>query len=190
VLEATVSRWLKQEGDFVNVGELLVELETDKVNLEVGAKGAGVLQKIEAAEGTDVKVGDVLGRIDEKVSEEKVKSEKVEEQKPEPTIAETRQSEPQAEKEGTPPRSDGQQMERLRSVPEVERRGQPAAQVSPVAARLARDKNVDITKITGTGNEGRVTKADVEMYLQEQQAQRQRTEEKEVKSEEVQRGQV
>ena len=66
VLEATVSRWLKKEGDFVNVGEVLVELETDKVNLEVGAKNAGVLQKIEATEGADVKVGDVLGRFDEK----------------------------------------------------------------------------------------------------------------------------
>ena len=43
VLEATVSRWLKKEGDFVNVGDVLVELETDKVNLEVGAKGAGIL---------------------------------------------------------------------------------------------------------------------------------------------------
>src|SRR5512133_724042 len=66
VLEATVARWHKKEGDFVNVGEVLVELETDKVNLEVGAKGAGVLQKIDAAEGADVKVGEVLGTIDEK----------------------------------------------------------------------------------------------------------------------------
>ena len=48
VLEATVARWHKKEGDFVNVGEVLVELETDKVNLEVGAKGSGVLQKIAA----------------------------------------------------------------------------------------------------------------------------------------------
>src|SRR5688572_32788321 len=65
VLEATVSRWLKKEGDFVNVGDVLVELETDKVNLEVGAKGAGTLQQIAATEGKDVKVGDVLGMIDE-----------------------------------------------------------------------------------------------------------------------------
>ena len=162
VLEATVSRWLKREGDFVNVGEVLVELETDKVNLEVGAKGAGVLQKIEATEGADVKVGDVLGRIDEKAGEQKAETPKAAEQaaeepKPE-SVAEPKQPEPQAEKEEAAPRTDGQQMER-----------QPAPQVSPVAARLARDKNVDISKITGTGTEGRVTKADVEMYLQEQQ---------------------
>src|SRR5215212_9983409 len=71
VLEATVSRWLKKEGDFVNVGDVLVELETDKVNLEVGAKGAGTLQQIAAAEGKDVKVGDVLGMIDEKAEQPK-----------------------------------------------------------------------------------------------------------------------
>lgn len=165
VLEATVSRWLKKEGDFVNVGEVLVELETDKVNLEVGAKGAGVLQKIEATEGADVKVGDVLGRIDESVSEPKAEAQQAEQKAEEPEAVEqktepveTKQAEPQAEKEETPSRTDGQQVER-----------QAAPQVSPVAARLARDKNVDISKITGTGSEGRVTKADVEMYLQKQE---------------------
>ena len=80
VLEATVSRWLKKEGDFVSVGDVLVELETDKVNLEVGAKGSGVLQKIEATEGADVKVGDVLGRIDEKATGQKADEQKAEEQ--------------------------------------------------------------------------------------------------------------
>jgi 2-oxoglutarate dehydrogenase E2 component (dihydrolipoamide succinyltransferase) len=60
ILEATVSHWLKKEGEYVNVGDVLVELETDKVNVEVGAKGAGVLQQIKVQEGGDVKVGDVL----------------------------------------------------------------------------------------------------------------------------------
>src|SRR5512143_3152121 len=69
VLEATVSHWLKKEGDAVNVGDVLVELETDKVNVEVGAKGAGVLQQIKVPEGGDVKVGDVLGMIDEKAEQ-------------------------------------------------------------------------------------------------------------------------
>ena len=171
VLEATVSRWLKKEGDFVNVGEVLVELETDKVNLEVGAKGAGVLQKIEATEGADVKVGDVLGRIDEKAgdqgAEQKGSGDKASsapaearqaEPKPEPVAVETKQPEPQAEKEAPSTRNDGQQSER-----------QASAQISPVAARLARDRNVDISKVAGTGTEGRVTKSDVELYLQRQE---------------------
>ena len=71
VLEATVSQWLKKEGDSVNVGDVLVELETDKVNVEVGAKGAGVLQQIKVPAGGDVKVGDVLGMIDEKAGQPK-----------------------------------------------------------------------------------------------------------------------
>lgn len=157
VLEATVSRWLKKEGDFVNVGDVLVELETDKVNLEVGAKGAGVLQKIEAAEGDDVKVGDVLGTIDEKAEAPQVKNEKLEE-KPEPATVEAKQTETQVQKEEPSSRNDGQQAER-----------EATPQVSPVAARLARDRNVDVSKIAGTGNEGRITKADVESYLQRQE---------------------
>src|SRR5512143_2317204 len=164
VLEATVARWLKKEGDFVNVGDVLVELETDKVNLEVGAKGAGVLQKIEVPEGQDVKVGEVLGSIDEKAAEgkeERGEEErgKAEEHKPEPVAVEAKQAEPQQEERGgESSRSNGQgEMER-----------QAAPQVSPVAARLARDRNVDVNKITGTGTEGRITKADVESYLQRQ----------------------
>src|SRR5829696_7018630 len=156
VLEATVSRWLKKEGDSVQVGEVLVELETDKVNLEVGAKGAGVLQKIEATEGADVKVGDVLGRIDEKAgdqgAEQKGSGDKAAsvpaeasqpEQKAEPDAVAGKPAEPQAEKQSAPVRTDGEQTER-----------QAAAQISPVAARLARDRNVDISKVAGTGNEG------------------------------------
>jgi 2-oxoglutarate dehydrogenase E2 component (dihydrolipoamide succinyltransferase) len=172
VLEATVSRWLKKEGDFVNAGDVLLELETDKVNLEVGAKGSGILQKIEVPEGADVKVGNVLGIIEEKAVEQKADTPKAEqkteernadkpkaEQKPEPVDAETKQAAPrEAEKEEAPGRSDGQGMER-----------QAMPQISPVAARLAHDKNVDISKISGSGNEGRVTKADVEMYLQKQE---------------------
>ena len=177
VLEATVSRWLKKEGDFVNAGDVLVELETDKVNLEVGAKGNGILQKIEVPEGADVKVGNVLGIIDEKAGGEqgaKQGEEQGEEQKglkekgsgegekraeeqAQPVAAEAKSVEPQAPKEETSPRNDGQQIER-EAIP----------QVSPVAARLARDKNIDISKVKGTGNEGRVTKADVEQYLQTQ----------------------
>src|SRR5690348_16083449 len=65
VIEATVGRWLKKEGERVKVGEALVEIETDKVNLEVGAELEGVLARIARREGEDVKVGDVLGLIDD-----------------------------------------------------------------------------------------------------------------------------
>lgn len=64
VVEATVGTWLKQEGDAVRVGDVLVELQTDKVDVEVGAEIAGVLQRIERREGEDVAIGDVLAEIE------------------------------------------------------------------------------------------------------------------------------
>lgn len=64
VVEATVSRWLKQPGEAIKTGEPVVELETDKVNLEVSADQGGVLETIEAEEGSEVQVGDLLGTID------------------------------------------------------------------------------------------------------------------------------
>jgi 2-oxoglutarate dehydrogenase E2 component (dihydrolipoamide succinyltransferase) len=64
VVEATVARWLKQEGDRVSVGDPVVVLETEKVDLEVGAERDGVLAKIAASAGQDVKIGEVLGLIE------------------------------------------------------------------------------------------------------------------------------
>src|SRR5579863_2498146 len=65
VLEATVGHWQKKEGDRVSAGEVLVSLETDKVDLEVGAERSGILARIERQEGEDVKIGDVLGVIED-----------------------------------------------------------------------------------------------------------------------------
>ncbi len=69
VVEATVARWLKNEGDRVDVGEPVVELETEKVDLEVAASRAGVLSSIAQPEGADVKIGELLGVIEEGESE-------------------------------------------------------------------------------------------------------------------------
>lgn len=151
VLEATVLRWHKQAGDQVNVGDVLVELETDKVNLEVGAKTSGVLGSIEVPEGSDVKVGDVLGTIDaakpadspEVTAPKELKPEKEEEKKQEPE----------------PVRSDGGAAKEREAAP----------QLTPVAARLARENNLDVSQLSGTGTQGRVTKTDVEQFLQDQE---------------------
>ena len=69
VNEATVARWIKQEGERVSTGEPLVELETDKANLEVSAEHSGTLRSVQRKEGDDVKVGDVLAVIDETAAE-------------------------------------------------------------------------------------------------------------------------
>ncbi|HVZ21031.1 MAG TPA: biotin/lipoyl-containing protein, partial [Vicinamibacterales bacterium] len=65
VVEARVARWLKKEGDQVAVGEPVVELETEKIDLEVNADHAGVIASIARHEGDDVKIGEVLGVLDE-----------------------------------------------------------------------------------------------------------------------------
>src|SRR5688572_21900235 len=65
VVEARIARWLKHEGDRIETGEPVVELETDKIDLEVGADHAGVLSSIKHQEGEDVKVGDVLAVVSE-----------------------------------------------------------------------------------------------------------------------------
>jgi 2-oxoglutarate dehydrogenase E2 component (dihydrolipoamide succinyltransferase) len=160
ILEATVSHWLKKEGEYVNVGDVLVELETDKVNVEVGAKGAGVLQQIKVQEGGDVKVGQVLGMIDEKAAQSQ--------SQPPAPAPETKAVEESAEK---PPEPVLEQKQA--SPPDSRQNVKPEKQkevplVTPVASRLARDKAVDIGEIRGTGSEGRVTRADVEKYLQGQ----------------------
>src|SRR6187549_4279218 len=64
IVDARVAKWLKKEGDSVRAGEPLVELETDKVDVEVAAPKAGVLQKIAHGDGADVKIGEVLGVIE------------------------------------------------------------------------------------------------------------------------------
>ena len=85
ISEATVSKWLKNVGDVVNADEAIVELETDKVNLEVPASISGVLSEINSNEGEAVKVGSVLGFISDsniKISgKEDIKNTKIEIQK-------------------------------------------------------------------------------------------------------------
>src|ERR671916_2017737 len=68
VVEARVARWLKKEGDRVEVGEPVVELETEKIDLEVGAEHGGVLASIKRKEGEDVKVGELLAVVEDGAS--------------------------------------------------------------------------------------------------------------------------
>ena len=71
ITEATVSKWLKNEGDKVNADEPIVELETDKVNLEVPSPVSGILTKINSKDGSVVEVGALLGSVSEKTGEMK-----------------------------------------------------------------------------------------------------------------------
>lgn len=151
VVEARIAHWLKKEGDRVEVGEALVELETEKVNVDVTAETAGVLTKISAHEENTVHIGDVIGKIDEEI----VKSEKriansegpIQEQE----VEKLRRSEDQKRKVE----------DKIIDTKELER-------ATPVAKRVAEETGLKISEVTGSGSGGRVTKHDVESFLQTQ----------------------
>lgn len=130
VVEATVAKWYKNEGDSVSVDEPLLELETDKVTLEVPSPSNGCIQKINAEEGSTVEVGAILGSIDENASiEQKVKqSEPVNEKSvttPEKIIPEEVKSPP---KEEMPIQIDNLNNQKL----------------SPAVRKIAAEKNINI----------------------------------------------
>jgi 2-oxoglutarate dehydrogenase E2 component (dihydrolipoamide succinyltransferase) len=145
IVEATLAEWLKAVGDPVKAGEPVLTLETDKVDLEVGATKDGVLAEIRVERGTDVKVGDVVGLIDESAAPA--------EQKPAPPAEKPASAAPGEE---APP-AEG------RAEDGVEPQG--PGRVSPVARKLAEEKGIDLAQVHGSGAHGRVTKEDVERHL-------------------------
>ena len=155
VTEATVARWAKKPGDKVKKDEVLVELETDKVSLEVSAPSDGVLQDVAAGEGATVTPGQVLGRVGESGGAAAAPAPaKAEPAKPTPAAAAAPagelQPEPQPNK--PPPQST--------PVPDTSARPAAAAPLSPSAQRIVAEAGLDASQIQGTGREGRVTKGD------------------------------
>ena len=141
VTEATVARWAKKAGDAVRKDEILVELETDKVSLEVAAPADGVLSEILAGEGDTVEPGTVLGKMSEggaAAAPAKAEAPKAEAPKAEAA------PEPKAEAPKAP------------AQPEVQTT-KPAA---PSAQRIATENSLDLSKVGGSGKDGRVTKGD------------------------------
>jgi 2-oxoglutarate dehydrogenase E2 component (dihydrolipoamide succinyltransferase) len=186
VPEATVGKWLKKEGDKVEADEPVVELETDKINMEVTAFRAGTLARIEKREGATVGVGEVLGLIaqegEEVAAEEGASAEEKEpekaEKKPEKAAkpraeegeeeaaeAPAGEAEEEAREEKparrpaakAPPRPPGERREAV--IPED-------MKTSPAVRRLAREHKLDLTVIEGSGKGGRVTREDVQAFLE------------------------
>jgi len=164
VPEATVGAWLKKQGDAVEADEAVVELETDKINMEVTAFRGGTLAEIRAETGATVAVGDVLGIIAEE-------GEEIEAGEPESAEEPERDEEEPAEIEADEAGEEEAAEERPAAEKEpVEARGETVIpdgmKTSPAVRRLAREKALDLTRIEGTGREGRVTKQDVLEYLE------------------------
>jgi 2-oxoglutarate dehydrogenase E2 component (dihydrolipoamide succinyltransferase) len=140
VTEATVAKWFKSVGDKVVADEPLVELETDKVTLEVPAPAAGVIESIAAPSGAVVTIGALLGEIASVGAAKTVAA---------PT------GRPNEKTETTKPIGAGPEEPKLR--PAAPATPAPAA---PSAAKIAAEQNLDLAKVEGTGKGGRVTKGD------------------------------
>jgi pyruvate dehydrogenase E2 component (dihydrolipoamide acetyltransferase) len=155
----TIVRWLKQEGDRVEKGEALYELDTEKVTQEVEADASGVLLKILAGEGEEIEVGKqiaVIGEEGEEVSAESpeaAEGERQEEGSPGPAREEERER-------GREASTDEQATEIKEPQPATTNGGRVKA--SPLARRIARERGIELSSLTGTGPEGRVVAEDVE----------------------------
>ena len=139
VVEARVSRWLKKEGDRVEIGDALVSLETEKVDLEVNADKSGVLASIKRREGEDVKIGELLGVLDEAAA-------------PSGNGASNGAG-------NSAGKSDGTAAKAAASAPPPPAAPDPRA--TPTAKRIAREHDVDLGAVQGSGPAGRVMKQDV-----------------------------
>jgi len=146
VSDATVARWMKQPGEAVAQDEPVVELETDKVTLEVPSPVAGILSDIVAVEGSTVEVGALLARVEAGASSAPAKSDPSD-------------SAPAKKAAGASP--DSAPEPAPASAPVAVTASASAHPLSPAVRRLVEENNLDANRITGTGVDGRITKADV-----------------------------
>ena len=147
VSEGTIARWLKKEGQAVVVDEILVELETDKVTLEVTSPATGVLSKIHHQEGTNVEVGQILGEVEigavaEAEAEEKVIAEELKEE-----IREIKTIEAKVDKI-------------------EEKKFETAVQHGPAVRKMAEENKLNLSAVSASGKDGRVTKGDVIGFME------------------------
>jgi 2-oxoglutarate dehydrogenase E2 component (dihydrolipoamide succinyltransferase) len=156
VADATVGRWLKQEGDAVAAGDALVELETDKINFEVEAEHDGVLESIQKAEGDTVTVGEVIGTLGEG-NGAAPQQEQEEAEAPEQEAAEE-QPEPEAEAEE----------EARPAAAEENGHREEGGRASPSVRKLAEEYGIQLAEVSGSGSGGRITREDVERLIREQ----------------------
>ena len=178
ITEATVAKWLKNKGDSVEADEPVVELETDKVNLEVPSPSDGVLSEINAQNGSTVEVGAVLGSIIGGSSQKEVSEDETKKDQPiknEDNVvslkkeAESKEVETKLfdkEEETSEPEDDTKKEEPLVLTEEVSSKKEKSKKtidlsISPAVRKIAADNKIDLKKIQGTGKGGRISKGDL-----------------------------
>ena len=168
ITEATVSKWLKNEGDKIEADEPIVELETDKVNLEVPSPVSGTLSKIESKDGSVVEVGALLGLV----SENAVSSKKIDKiKKIEPSNIENNVINLEEQKQKDEPQIFDQKSEKVEDEPlvltseikeEKETEDIKTDQIlSPAVRKIVNENKINIEEIKGSGKDGRVLKGDL-----------------------------
>ena len=186
VTEATVSKWLKSQGDKVTADEPIVELETDKVNVEVPAPSNGVLGSIAVKEGETVNVGSLLGTINDKSNQETNIPKEIKKYNPpkkqvskEPKLFEKEFEKPIPKKANKPKlaepvlKLDNESitneeeplvLNEVHKEKEAVKKSSSTKQdtlISPAARKMANEANVDIKEIRGTGKNGVILKEDI-----------------------------
>jgi len=172
ITEATIAKWLKNEGDSVEADEPIVELETDKVNLEVPSPITGVLTEIASKDGSVVEVGSLLGSVSENGENS---SPKEEIKKIEPTVNIEPLVNKVKEENLTPPNKEPNIFEEEDEIDEEEPlvltneikeennqvKNNNTQDLSPAVRKIVAENNIDIEKVKGSGKEGRVLKGDL-----------------------------
>ncbi|MDC3016446.1 2-oxoglutarate dehydrogenase complex dihydrolipoyllysine-residue succinyltransferase [Candidatus Pelagibacter sp.] len=170
ITEATVSKWLKNEGDTVEADEPIVELETDKVNLEVPSPVSGTLLKINSKDGSTVEVGALLGSV----SENGLGLKKTEEiKKIEPTVKKDNVIKLETPKEEEEPKIFEEKLEsqELEDAPLIlteeikteskKTKSNSDHNLSPAVRKIVTENKIDVSAVKGTGKDGRVLKGDL-----------------------------
>jgi len=150
IFEGTITKWLKRPGDKVQRDEPLFEISTDKVDAEIPAPASGVLQEIKVAEGNTVQVNTIVGTIS--ADGESSTPAKSAPAAAAPTPAQKKETAPPPQPAPTPAPAHEAQDEDVRS--------------SPLVRKIAREHNVDLSQVSGTGLGGRITKQDIMAFIE------------------------
>ena len=179
VTEATVARWLKKEGEKVSVDEPVVELETDKVNLEVPSPVSGVISKINSKDGDNVEVGSILGIVSSGSNDQPEKLQKIEKIPPvtEKIIAEAESFVDEKSKKEDVIKSNEQKDEQIETkIFDIEDKDEPLVltneikngkseilnnNLSPAVRKIVTEKNLKLEGIRGSGKRGAILKGDL-----------------------------
>ena len=163
IVEGTITKWLKKPGDKVQRDEPLFEISTDKVDAEIPAPASGVLQEIKVAEGTTVNVNTVVGTIAAEGEAAAPSAKPATPEKPASAKAEEKKTTPAPAPAPTPAAA---------AVPSVTPNNgdDEEARSSPLVRKIAREHGVSLSKISGTGLGGRITKQDILQFIESQES--------------------